>query len=216
NPVRYNDPSGHCILCLVAAVGGGVLLGAAIYNNFIRVPAEPADVNVSNLMDLLLAGYERADHATITGAGLQSLQDDPSFQAAQQRAFDRITNKPEYQVQDYPHEDIFGFFTANGPGRNWYQGARDGNLAFWMVHTGTLSATNIQVSADGTIEITWVVTDQFDYLPDWGNSGRRDGLSYWAYNSYASVIHPLYNGVLGARQVPISASWNETKYPSPQ
>ena len=175
-----------------------------------------ADVNASNLMDLLLAGYERADHATITGAGLQSLQDDPSFQAAQQRAFDRITNKPEYQVQDYPHEDIFGFFTANGPGRNWYQGARDGNLAFWMVHTGTLSATNIQVSADGAIGITWVVTDQFDYQPDWGNSGQRDGLSYWAYNCYASVIHPLYHGVLGARQVPISASWNETKYPSPQ
>jgi hypothetical protein len=201
---------------MVAAVGGGVLLGAAIYNNFIRVPAEPADVNVSNLMDLLLAGYERADHATITGAGLQSLQNDPSFQAAQQRAVDRIMKKFENQEQDIQQIKISSSFTANGPGGNWYQGARDGNPAFWMVHTGILSAANIQVSANRAIEITWVVTDQFDYQPDWGNSGRRDGLSYWAYNCYASVIHPLYHGVLGARQVPISASWNETKYPTPQ
>lgn len=24
NPVRYNDPSGHCPLCITAAIGGGI------------------------------------------------------------------------------------------------------------------------------------------------------------------------------------------------
>ena len=178
-------------------------------------PSEPADVNASNLGGLWLAGYEHADHANITGEGLQSLQDDPSVQAAQQRIVDKITGKSEYREQDFQLDDISDSFTANGPSRSWSQAAKEGNHAFWMVHTGTVSATDIQVSADGTIETTWVVTDQFDYLPDWGNSGQRDGFSYWAYNGYASVIYPLYNGVLCAKQqVPTNASWDETKPPT--
>lgn len=124
--------------------------------------------------------------------------------------------KLENREQDIQDIVIKENFTANGPSGKWYQGASEGNLAFWMVHTGTVTVANIQESADGAIEITWLVTDQFDYQPDWGNSGQRDGLSYWAYNVYASVIHPLYHGVLGARQIPISAKWNETRYPTPQ
>jgi len=197
---------------LVAAIGGGVLLGTAIYNNFIREPSEPADVNASNLGGLLLAGYEHADHANITGEGLQSLQDDPSVQAAQERIVDRITSKPYYGEQAFTHKDISDQFTANGPSGSWSQAAREGNSAFWMAHTGNVSATDINVSADGTMELTWVVSDNFDYIPDWDNSGGRDGSSYWAYNIFATIVNPIYNGVLGAKkQVPVNAKWDETR-----
>jgi len=215
NPVRYTDPSGHCILCLAAAIGGGVFLGTAIYNNFIREPLEPADVNASNLGGLLLAGYEHAGHANITGEGLQSLQEDPSVQAAQERIVDRIASKPGYGEQAFSlQKDLEDQFTANGPNRSWSQAARAGNPAFWMVHTGNLSATDINVSANGTMEITWVVSDNFDYIPDWDNSGDRDGSSYWAYNIFATIIYPIYNDVLDAKeQVPVNAKWDETISP---
>ncbi len=82
-----------------------------------------------------------------------------------------------------------------------------------MVHTATVAATDINVSADGTIDLTWVVTDNFDYVPDWGNSGARDGASRWAYNIFATVVYPIYNGVLGAENVPVNAQWHETRPP---
>jgi hypothetical protein len=164
---------------------------------------------------LLLAGYEHADHANITGEGLQSLQDDPSIQAAQERIVDRIASKPGYGEEAFSlQKDLEDKFTANGPSRSWSQAALEGNPAFWMAHTGKVSATDINVSADGTIDLTWVVTDNFDYIPDWGNSGGRDGSSYWAYNIFATVVYPIYNGVLGAKeQVPVNAKWDETRPP---
>lgn len=83
-----------------------------------------------------------------------------------------------------------------------------------MAHTGTVSATDIEVSANGTIDTTWVISDNFDYIPDWRNQGNRDGFSYWAYNSFATIIYPIYNGVLGAKkQVPVNAKWDETRLP---
>ena len=151
NPVSI-DSSGHCILCMVAAIGGGVLLGTAIYNNFIRVPAEPADVNASNLGGLLLAGYEHADHANITGEGLQSLQDDPSVQAAQERIVDRITSKPYYGEQAFTHKDISDQFTPNGLVELVSKLQREGNSAFWMLTPETFC--HDIMFRDGTMELT--------------------------------------------------------------
>jgi hypothetical protein len=79
NPLRYTDPSGHCIfgldtaVCIAAAVIGGIILGTTIYNNGIREPSAPASGNASNVVDLMILGYEHAEHATIIGDGLQSL-----------------------------------------------------------------------------------------------------------------------------------------------
>jgi hypothetical protein len=148
-------------------------------------------------------GYEHADHANITGEGLQSLKDDPSVQAAQGRIVDKITGKSEYGEQDFSLKDISDKFTANGSTGKWYQAAWEGNQAFFMVHTGSLSATNIRVSADGTISTTWVVTDKFDYIP---NAEK----GFW-YNFFAVPTYFFYNIVGDAEeQYPTNAYWDET------
>ena len=209
NPVRYTDSSGHCIdgistwACLALIIGGAVL-GTSFYNNVIREPSEPANANASDFGDLLWLGYEHADHANITGEGLQSLQDDPSVEGAQKDILNIIKGKPEYGEQAYDLKDISGYlFTANGPSRDKYQAAQEGNQAFWMVHSATVSATNIQVSADGTISLTWVVTDIFDYRPEM-DRGLSD------YNFFAVLVYPFYYGLLGAEDVPTIAEWDET------
>jgi hypothetical protein len=215
NPVKYNDPSGHCIFCLVAAIGGGILLGTAIYSNFIRTPSAPADAYASNLSDLLVLGIEHADHATIVGDGLQSLQEDPSVKGAQKSIVNQIKSNPEYGNQPFVINGDYksSTFTANGPSGNFLQAAGEGNPAFWMVHTGSISATDTKVSADGTISTTWKVDDHFDYIPDW--TGRIDELKtdpvrYFAYNGFAQLIAPLYHGILNADPYQTNAYWDET------
>jgi hypothetical protein len=195
-------------LCVVTAVAGGVILGTAIYNNFIHQPIAPADVNISTLGDAMAAGYEHAAHGTIIGEGLQSLQDDPSVQAAQDRIVDEINNNPKYGKEAYSAPDIWDTFTANGPSGDWQQAGLENNQAFFMVHTGNLSATNTSVTEDGTILTTWVVSDSFDYIPDFRKKG-------FAYNFYAVPTYFVCNLVLGAEdRLSTSASWQETIPPS--
>ena len=79
----------------------------------------------------------------------------------------------------------------------------EGNQPFWMVNNGILSATDIKVFADGTIETTWVVTDKFDFIPTMERN--------FEYNFFAIPIYFFYNIVGGAKeQVPVNASWDET------
>ncbi|MBI1793413.1 MAG: hypothetical protein HYR70_04395 [Chloroflexi bacterium] len=157
-----------------------------------------------------------ADHANITGEGLQSLQNDPSVQDAEGRIVADIKNDPRYgnkafsipsDYAGHKTEDGFdGNFTANGPSRNYAIGLLTQNPAFLMVHSATLYATNTTVSADGKISTTWKVKDQFDYLPDWNNHQRSH---YWEYNIGATLSYPIYYGWLNAKsQVPITAEWN--------
>ena len=195
NPVRYNDPSGHCPICIVAAlVIGAIVLTADIP----RLGAGDA----GNVTDLVIAGLQHEEHSNIVNEGLQSLQDDQSVTDAKSRIVDRITNVPEYGKQAYSHGDVFDQFTANGPSGNWKQAAIEGNQAFWMVHTGTISATNTKVSADGTISITWHIHDYFDFIP--GPDHTQE------YNYWASKVHYIYNNLLGAEEsYPTDAYWNE-------
>jgi RHS repeat-associated protein len=210
NPVRYSDPTGHCIFDPVEAILCGAIAYTAItlYSSVKILTAQPDGNNASNIWELMKLGVEQADHANITGEGLQSLQEDKSLQSAQERLLIQITGKPEYGKQAYTLKDLSDKFTANGPSGHWYQAPLDGGQAFWMVHTAILSATNIKVSADGTTSLTWKVSDQFDYL-----QSKDKGL---AYNTGALLSYPIYNGLLGAKkQFPTNAEWNQTIPPPP-
>jgi hypothetical protein len=159
--------------------------------------------DAENVFDLVAAGLQHEKHANIVNGGLQSLQDDPSVQAAQGRIVDIVTSKPEYGEQSYSLNDISDTFTANGPSGNWKQAAMEGNQAFWMVHSATISATNIKVTADGTISTTWHIHDDFDFVP---GPTRSD-----EYNSWATKIHRIYNEILGAEEsYPTDAYWEDT------
>jgi RHS repeat-associated protein len=207
NAVRYNDPTGHCILCITAAVVGGVVLGTAIYSHVIHQPSKPTDANASTAQELLYLGYEHAEHANITGDALQSIQDDRSVQAAQQKVIESIAGNSKYGEEPFfiqksdPKE-----FTANGPTGNWVQALVDGNQAFWTVHSSSITATNTTVSADGTISATWHIQDDFDFIP-----GPNHALPY---NIWASLVHPIYNGIFAAKEsFPIDVYWNQTHPP---
>jgi RHS repeat-associated protein len=196
NPVRYKDPSGHCAICLVAVfiIGAVMLTGDTSH---LRAG------DASSAFDLVKMGLQHEKHANIVNEGLKSLQDDPSVKAAQGRLVDRITNKPEYRKQAYSNDDVSDQFTANGHSGNWKQAAQENNQAFWMVHTGIISATNIKVSADGTISTTWHIHDDFDFIP--GPDHAEE------YNYWASKVHYIYNELLGAEEsYPVDAYWNET------
>jgi hypothetical protein len=203
NPVCWNDPTGHCPFCIIAAlIIGAILLAGDTPQN--TTPPVTADGNASNLGDLLTLGLEHADDANIIGEGLQSLQDDPSVQAAQDRIVDDITNNPMYGKESYSAPDTSDTFTANGPSGDWRQAALENNQAFFMVHTGSLSATKTSVGADGTLTTRWVVSDTFDYTPDFNGHG-------FAYNFFAVPIHLIYNTLLGAEErLPTNAYWDET------
>jgi hypothetical protein len=71
-----------------------------------------------------------------------------------------------------------------------------------MVHSGTLSATDINVSADGTISLKWVITDIFDYKPEMDRG-------FSSYNIFAVLIYPYYYIVADAEDVPTDAEWDE-------
>jgi hypothetical protein len=158
--------------------------------------------DAASVVDLVIDGLQHEKHANIVGEGLQSLQDDPSVKAAQERLVDLITNKPEYREQAYTNEDISDQFTANGPSGNLKQAAIEGNQAFWMVHTAPISATSINVAADGTISTTWHIQDDFDFIP--GPNHTEE------YNKSASNVHFIYNELLGAEEsFPTDAYWNE-------
>ncbi len=49
NPIRYNDPSGHCPWCIVigAVIGGAIGYGAQVYNNYQNDVANPWTTNIS-------------------------------------------------------------------------------------------------------------------------------------------------------------------------
>ncbi len=205
NPITYNDPTGHCISCLIIA---GIIIDIAIYNNFIRTPSAPADGNASIITDLVSLGYDHAEHANIIGEGLQDLQDDPSVQHAQASLLEQIKDDPRYGQESYkPDIDYQVMFNAVGPSGSWKQAALENNQAFWMVHNGTLSASNTSVTKDGVISTTWKVTDSFDFIPDFK---KRD----FEYNLFAVPTYFAYNIIFGAKkQFPINASWKETISP---
>ena len=49
NPIRYNDPSGHCPWCIVigAVIGGAIGYGAQVYNNYQNDIVNPWTTNIS-------------------------------------------------------------------------------------------------------------------------------------------------------------------------
>jgi hypothetical protein len=202
NPVNNTDPTGHCISCLIIT---GIIVDIAIYNNFIRTPEAPADGNASTVTDLIMLGYDHADHANIIGQGLQDLQNDPSVQKAQEGLIDKIKGDPRYGQEAYsvPEEDLNASFNADGPSGNWKTAAFENNQAFWMVHNGNLSATNTSVTKNGAISTTWKITDSFDFIPD---IKTRDV----EYNLFAIPTYFAYNIIFGAKkEFPINAYWNQ-------
>jgi hypothetical protein len=214
NPIRYNDPSGHCFddpvtaaLCVAMAY-----VATAIYVSARTMSAQPVGNNASNIWQLMKLGAEHADHANITGEGLQSLENDPSVQDAEGRITAQIKSDPKYEEQSFSPKTDPSPFTADGPSRNFVTGLLTGNPAFLMVHSANLYATNTKVSANGTITTTWEVSDNFDYLPDWNNHQRPH---YWEYNIGATLSYPIYYGFLRAKpQVPTTAEWNQTILPT--
>jgi RHS repeat-associated protein len=205
-PTRYTDPSGHGILEFAVAIVAGALLGTAIYTHAIHQPSKPADANASTFKELLALGYEHAEHANVTGDALQSIQDDPSVQRAQQKTVDFIANNSKYGKESFsPELSPSEPFTADGPSGDWVQAATEGNQAFWVVHSGSVSADDVTVSADGTISATWHIQDDFDFIPGPDHSVP--------YNIIASIVNPLYSGLFGAKKsYRIDVHWKQT-YP---
>ncbi len=197
NPVRYVDPDGHFPILPLLVVIGAIVLSADTPS---LGPGDAAYVG-----DLVVAGIQHEGHANIVGAGLQSLQDDPSVQSAQDEIVTLITNQPGYGEQAFTVSDgnqiLTQPFTAEGPSGNWIQAAIEGNQAFWMVRNGDISATNTTVSADGTISTTWHIHDDFDFIP--GPNRSKE------YNFFAAIIHFPYHDLLGAESFPTDAYWNE-------
>jgi hypothetical protein len=207
NPVKYSDPTGHCISCLIIA---GIIVDIAIYNNFIRTPEAPADGNASTVTDLIMLGYEHADHANIIGKGLQDLQNDPSVQNAQAQIITQIKDDPRYGKEAYTISDSSKYsrmFNAVSASGNWKQAAYENNQAFWMVHNGNLSATKTTVTKEGTISTTWKITDSFDFVPDFKKRS-------FEYNLYAVPTYFAYNIIYGAKKkIPVNAYWKDTISP---
>lgn len=200
NPLRYTDPSGHCPVCIVAAL----VIGAIVLSG--DTP-RLGPGGAGYVTDLVVAGLQHEGHANIVNEGLESLQNDPSVQGAQDRIVALITNKPEYREQPFSiNEDITARFTADGPSGNWKQAFWEGNQAFFMVRNADISATNTNVSADGTISTTWHTDDKFDFIP--GPNRSKD------YNYFASIIYPIYNGLLRAESYQTEAHWNQIIPPS--
>lgn len=74
-----------------------------------------------------------------------------------------------------------------------------------MVYHGRLQATNINVSADGTIDLTWKIEDTFDFEPDLSRG--------FDYNAYAIPTYFFYNILGGAEEFPVTVEWDETILP---
>jgi RHS repeat-associated protein len=210
NPVKYDDPSGHCPLCIIAVLVIGAIVLTGDTPQTAPQPV-PADGNASNVWELMKLGIEHAAHANITGEGLKSLQNDPSVQAEERNIEEEIRSDPLYGKQAFAPKDYHMSFTAGSVDGSWVKGALTGNPSFWMVHTGTLYATNTKVYKNGTISTTWKVEDSFDYIPDWAHRDLRPNLpNYLAYNIFAQIVSPIYHGLLQAKPFTTNAYWQQT------
>jgi hypothetical protein len=218
NPVRYTDPTGHCILCLAVAIVGGVLLGTSIYNNFLRQPSMPADANASSFGDLVRLGMEHAQHVNITGGALTSLESDHGVQVEQGKILNEIQSFPNYGKKTFsvgelaPPDPTEGIQAGDHGGM--LQGIFSGDQNFWNVKAAYLYSSKSYVSADGTITTTWQLHDSFDFEPDWSGNTRQ-GWNYWQYNIWGTVGGwGLYNGILnGAHHMDDTATWTTTVHP---
>jgi RHS repeat-associated protein len=240
NPIKFSDPTGYDAGFAVAGLtrdafmylGGYSNIAPQFYFTSYRISnlskkinpidfstANPIGSTASNLKDLLGIGIvnKGAPVSTrIIGEGLQSLQDDPNVKETQEFLKGKIKSDPRYQKEEFDLEVVKtdDSIHANGPSKKWYIAFIQGNQAFFMVHTAEMSAINTHVDADGTIHTTFCIEDQFDYYPAWIE--RKDEinpkkiLDYLAYNITASIIAPMYHGLLGADSFPTNAIWGET------
>lgn len=84
NPIKYNDPSGHCIWdgCILEVAAVLVVATVVLTGDTPKATPPPSDANASNFGDLFQLGIVHATSAKIVGEGLQDLQNDPSVRGA--------------------------------------------------------------------------------------------------------------------------------------
>ena len=195
NPVNYTDQSGHfpnCFSCNLFLKGIN-----AVINNIIGS-------NTSSFGGLLLRGVRKFSSANIVGEGLEQIRNDPDVVEKQQEIINEITDTNSSKVEHVLGVDL-------GEHGSLWKDMHD--PTFWMVNEADLSAENIRISKDGTMKVTWVVSDVFDYHPHWDTFNKRSPKVYLFYNLTAEVIEYWYHDKLGATDVKTSATWEETIYP---
>jgi len=203
NPVRYNDPTGHtvnpCPMCQLWA------LALASVNNAIGP-------NATGFWELAARGVLQANAANIVGQGLAQLKRDPAVTSFQNETLDKIMSNSQYGQNAFTPNDKSDSVYVGDHGNTIVNLFDENN---WMVHAGTMTATNMNVSKDGKITTTWQISDNFDFRSDWSDHTTRTGLAYWKYNISAALFGDfLYHGIFGATDdLSTTATWYTTLCP---
>jgi hypothetical protein len=203
NPARFTDPSGHMA---DKGEGGDYTWKDRAHDEYLRLWSIRRYWEGTNAWELMAGDLRHEPHMNIVGHGLELIKNDPEIERVQDKLILRIMKDPRFGVKEFTADSIGNQVQLGQHGVDAFNGAT------WMQRNASLDATDVQVSKDGAITISWQTHDALDLNPDWG--GPRKGPSGFFYNLITAVTGGVWHGLLGASStMSTGASWQVTTYP---
>jgi RHS repeat-associated protein len=173
--------------------------------------ATVAGVNnkAASLEDMLQRSALQFNEVNLTGQLLDKIQNDPNTKNFQQSVITEAESNPKFGKEDFNLKITGGLELGGTRGSfNPFDASSINTLKVarseltWTVRHADIVA-NVQVKADRTMSIIFVLTDQFNIRPE----GHTD-----AYKKVVNILGPLYHDVLGGNdKMKVKASWNIIK-----
>ena len=154
--------------------------------------------NVAGAGILSLLQYSQGN---IIGQALEKIKKDPAMIKFEQEVINKAKSDPNYTGEKQPLE----FGGKRGSLNPLDKSSIDtwkvaGNELTWLVRHASVEAT-VTRNADGVMNISYQLTDQFDLRPQSGRNG--------AYNAVNSTIGSAYHDAVGGNdKLQINATWS--------
>ena len=107
NPVRYTDPSGHCILCLIIMeeVARRIVKDSVRKSLFDdRIHQSLPNIPFTNVAEAVTVSLLGEDRVYLGGDAIDLIRDDPAFRKREQELFTEITSDPRYMQTSFPRD----------------------------------------------------------------------------------------------------------------
>jgi hypothetical protein len=140
--------------------------------------------DVNNVAGAGVLSQLQYSQGNITGQALEKIKQDPAMQKFEQSVIEKAKADPNY--------------TGEKRGVDTWKVAS--NELTWLVRHATVEAS-VTRTAEGAMNISYQLTDQFDLRPQSGRNG--------AYNAVNSTVGSVYHDVVGGNdKLQLNATWS--------
>ena len=157
--------------------------------------------DVNNVAGAGVLSQLQYSQGNITGQALEKIKQDPAMQKFEQSVIDKAKADPNYKGEKQPIEfgGKRGSLNPLDPSSadTWKVAC---NELTWLVRHANVEAT-VTRTAEGAMNISYQLTDQFDLRPQTGRNG--------AYNAVNSTVGSVYHDVVGGNdKLQLNATWS--------